>query len=189
MSTDKEKIRYKKILAAKLLIESGFYDQIEEEIIEGLLGGETSMSEVFLAYFDLYTEEIHDCKAEDRKRASWSFLWLIIAMAVALAILLCGAYHIFSSTTWDHAAAPSVITAIGGGISAFIAKTFLGLHRLSLEQLKHSSEDSRVAQHIFMARMLADHLPDDQARQNIYGEIISHLLSLSRRNASTPNSP
>jgi hypothetical protein len=178
MSTGKEKIRWKKVLAAKLLIESGCCDEIEEEIDE-ILAGKTTMSSVFLAHFGLLTQEIQECKAEARKRASWSFYCVLVAMGVGFAIVFWGAHHILGRTTWDYVAAASAITAIGAGISAFLVKTFLGVHRLALQQFNLSCQDSLLTRQILMAKMLADGLRDPQVRQKAYGQIISHLLALS----------
>lgn len=47
-----------------------------------------------------------------------------------------GGQHTLTQTSWDHLAAGSAIAAIGGSISAFITKTFLSVHKLSLQQFK-----------------------------------------------------
>lgn len=184
MNTSNEQIRYKKVLGAKLLIESGLYDEIEKDIINALIEGKTTKARDFLAYFDLYTKEIQESKEEARKHASYSFYCALAAMAVGFAFIFWGACHIFQMTTWGHAAAGSAIATIGGSISAYIAKTFLWVHRLSLQQSNYYRQHSFIAHQILLAHLIADDFPDPIARQKVYTQIVSQLLSIIQRKYS-----
>ena len=85
--------------------------------------------------FNLYNKQIERYQDETRSRASWSFYIALIAMFFGFAFVFWGGYYILAQTGWDHLAAGSAIAAIGGSISAFITRTFLDVHRLSLQQL------------------------------------------------------
>jgi hypothetical protein len=128
--------------------------------------------------FNLYNKQIERYQDETRSRASWSFYIALIAMFFGFGFVFWGGQHVLTQTNWDHLAAGSAIAAIGGGISAFITKTFLGVHKLSLQQLNRYFDQPVINDHILMAQRLADNLPDSTSRQKAYEAIILSVTAL-----------
>lgn len=128
--------------------------------------------------FNLYNKQIERYQDETRSRASWSFYIALISMFFGFAFIFWGGQHILTQTSWDHLAAGSAIAAIGGSISAYITKTFLSVHRLSIQQLNRYFDQPVINDHILMAQRLADNLPDAPTRQKAYEAIISSVTTL-----------
>ena len=67
---------------------------------------------------------------------------------------------------WEnHVTAGASISAIGGGISAFITKTFLDVHKLSLTQLNGEFRQPVLNDNILMAQRLSDEVDDQDVRK------------------------
>ena len=181
MNTGSDQIRYKKVHGAKILIECGFYDELLEDIADLIISGKTKKARDFLEYLDLYNKQIQEYQKEAKRHASCSFYIVLIAMFCGFAFIFWGGRYILTQMTWDHLATGSAIVAIGGGISAFITKTFLNVHRLSIQQLNRYFDQLVATRYILMAQMLTDKLSGTATRQKACTEIISHLLSLTQQ--------
>jgi len=72
---------------------------------------------------------------ETRSRASWSFFVALVAMFFGFGFVVWGGTYVLAELKWDNIAAGALIASIGGSISAFLAKTFLDVHRLSLPSI------------------------------------------------------
>jgi Cyanobacterial TRADD-N associated 2-Transmembrane domain len=129
--------------------------------------------------FNLYSKQIEKYQTQTQARAGWSFIFAIIAMVSGLGFLVWGGYEIIREhVKWEHVAAGNAISAIGGAVSAFITKTFLDVHRLSLIQLNHYFRQPVLNAHILTAQRLADNLPEGPAHQKAYESIIAKVSQL-----------
>jgi hypothetical protein len=135
--------------------------------------------------FDLYSKQIEKYQTETRARAGWSFIFAIFAMVAGLSFVIWGGTVVFSAGDWQKVAAGSAISAIGGAVSAFITKTFLDVHRLSLLQLNRYFRQPVLSSHVLTAQRLADQLDDPTAKSAAYGSIISHVVALIREDADS----
>lgn len=133
--------------------------------------------------FDLYSKQIEKYQTETQARAGWSFIFAIIAMFSGLGFVVWGGTHILADSGWGHVAAGSGISAIGGAISAYITKTFLDVHKLSLNQLNHYFRQPVINAHVLTAQRLADELSNDAARQKAYETILHNVVALIREDA------
>jgi len=128
--------------------------------------------------FNLYSKQIEKYQTQTQARAGWSFIFAIIAMVSGLGLVVWGGSHIILQANWEHVAAGTAISAIGGAVSAFITKTFLDVHRLSLIQLNHYFRQPVLNAHILTAQRLADELPEGPVRQKAYESIIAKVIQL-----------
>ena len=158
--------------------------EVRAKAISALL--EASQQAIVLGnLFNLYNKQIERYQEETRSRASWSFYIALIAMSCGFAFMFWGGQRVITDPRWDHIAAGSLLAAIGGGISAFVTKTFLDVHQLSLQQLNRYFDQPVINDHILMAQRLADGLPDPSARQAAYQQVIGAVTSLVRSNLGT----
>jgi hypothetical protein len=128
--------------------------------------------------FNLYNRQIESYQDETRSRASWSFYVALIAMFAGFAFVIWGGKYILSELRWDYIAAGGAIASIGGSISAFLPKTFLDVHKLSLNQLNRYFQQPVINDHVLMAQRLADNMPTPEARQKSYEVIIQSLTKI-----------
>lgn len=126
----------------------------------------------------VYTNQIKKYQEETRSRAVWSFSFAIIAMFAGIVFVFWGGIFILSEQSSEATIAGSVLSAIGGAVSAYITKTFLEVHKLSIQQLNRYFRQPVINEHIIMAQRLADGLEDTQARQTAYQDIIKSVLQL-----------
>lgn len=127
---------------------------------------------------NLYSKQIEKYQTQTQARASYSFIAGIVAMAAGLAVISFGAVQLVYASAWQHAAAAGFLTAVGGSVSAYIAKTFLDVHRLSLVQLNHYFSQPVLNSHILTAQRLADQLDDAAAKQRAYDLVIAKVAEL-----------
>lgn len=134
--------------------------------------------------FNLYSKQIEKYQQETRTRAraSWSFVFAIISMFLGMEFVFWGGTFILSDTGTDKVAAGAAISAIGGGISAYITKTFLDVHKLSLTQLNKYFKQPVINDNILMAQRLADDVGDSDVRKESYKNIITSITSLIDEN-------
>jgi hypothetical protein len=130
--------------------------------------------------FNLFSKQINKYQILTQARAEWSFIFAIFSMLAGLGLVVLGGVHIFNNSGWEHVAAATSISTLGGATGAFIAKTFLDVHRLSLSQLNHYFHQPVLNTHILTAQRLADQLEDKSARQRAYERIITNVASLIR---------
>ena len=82
--------------------------------------------------FDLYSKQIEKYQTETQARAGWSFIFAIVSMFAGLGFVVLGGAHILTNPGWEHVAAATGISAIGGAVGAYITKTFLDVHRVCI---------------------------------------------------------
>ncbi len=128
--------------------------------------------------FDLYSKQIEKYQIETRSRATWSFIFGILSMCAGMSFMFWGGRFILSADGANHVAAGAAISAIGGGISAYITKTFLDVHKLSLNQLNRYFTQPVINDHIVMAQRLAEDVKDDEVRKKSYEKIVSSITAL-----------
>ncbi|MBV8214685.1 MAG: hypothetical protein JOZ08_15870 [Verrucomicrobia bacterium] len=132
--------------------------------------------------FNLCDAKIRKYEFQTRSRANWSFVWAVLAMPAGIGLLCWGAIVLFQAA---HDAADthgiisgSIISTVGGAMSAYITKTFLDIHRTSLLQLNHYFKQPVLNSHILSAQRLADHLQDDSLKKQMYQDLIQQVLAL-----------
>ena len=128
--------------------------------------------------FNLYNKQIEQYQLQTKLRASWSFFAAMIAMVSGLAFVFWGGSVMLIGGETIKLAAGGSIATIGGAVSAFIAKTFLDVHRLSVGQLNRYFQQPVINDHILMAQRLADDIGDDDARKRAYELVIGSVSSL-----------
>ena len=124
---------------------------------------------------NLYSKQIEKYQQEARARATWSFVFAIIAMSAGLAFLLVGAWILISAQETIVLAAGGLISALGGAVAGFVTKTFLDVHKLSLMQLNRYFRQPVLNEHILMAQRLADTSNDRITRKKAYERVIESI--------------
>lgn len=127
---------------------------------------------------NLYSKQIEKYQQQTRSRVSVSFFMAILAMSAGLAFLVWGGSTLLHADESIVLAAGGIVASLGGGISAYVAKTFLDVHRVSLEQLNRYFRQPVVNEHILMAQRLADESNDQRTKQQAYQRIIESVTSL-----------
>lgn len=125
-----------------------------------------------------YLAQIEQYQTETRARASWSFIFAILAMFAGLSFVLSSGVYMIANADWPHVAAGTAMSTIGGGVSAFITKTFLDVHRVSLLQLNSYFRQPVLNSHILNAQGIADRIDDQTAKQKGYELILSSVVGL-----------
>ena len=133
--------------------------------------------------FDLYSKQIEKYQTETQARAGWSFVFAIFSMVSGLSFVVWGGFHVLTNPGWEHVAAATGISGIGGAVGAFITKTFLDVHRLSLSQLNHYFRQPVVNAHVLTGQRLADQIADPALRQQAYQQLLHQVCSLIREDA------
>ncbi|WP_417915311.1 hypothetical protein [Candidatus Electronema sp. JM] len=128
--------------------------------------------------FNLYSKQIATYHQETRIRASLSFFFAILSMCAGMGFMFWGGSVIIIDPNANHVAAGAAISAIGGGISAYITKTFLDVHKLSLTQLNRYFTQPVINDHIVMAQRLAEDVKDDEVRKKSYEKIVNSITAL-----------
>lgn len=134
--------------------------------------------------FDLYSKQIEKYQTETQARAGWSFIFAIFSMVSGLSFVVWGGVHVLTNPGWEHVAAATGISGIGGAVGAFITKTFLDVHRLSLSQLNHYFRQPVVNAHVLTGQRLADQIIDPLARQQAYQHLLAQVASLIREDTT-----
>ncbi len=129
--------------------------------------------------FYLYSSQIEKYQKETRTRATLSFLFAILSMSAGMGFMFWGgSFILLADPNANHVAAGAAISAIGGGISAYITTTFLDVHKLSLTQLNRYFTQPVINDHIVMAQRLAEDVKDDEVRKKSYEKIVSSITAL-----------
>src|ERR1700674_478926 len=97
-------------------------------------------------------------------------------MLAGLAFVCWGAHNIIGREILGGAS----IAGIGGTLSAFITKTFLNVHKLSLGQLNRYFRQPVINANIISAQRLADQLNSQDLKEGAYLEIIDSVVRLIR---------
>ncbi|CAV19068.1 Hypothetical protein; putative membrane protein [Vibrio atlanticus] len=128
--------------------------------------------------FNLYTKQVEGYQHETRRRANSSFFFAILSMIGGLIFVFWGGSFILSSEGADYVVAGASISAIGGGISAYITKTFLDVHKLSLTQLNRYFKQPVINEHILMAQRLTNDVDDPSFKRESYEKLIVSINQL-----------
>jgi hypothetical protein len=128
--------------------------------------------------FYLYSKQIGKYQQETRTRATLSFLFAILSMSAGMGFMFWGGSFILADPNANRVAAGAAISAIGGGISAYITTTFLDVHKLSLNQLNRYFTQPVINDHIVMAQRLAEDVRDDEVRKKSYEKIVTSITAL-----------
>lgn len=130
----------------------------------------------------LYRDQITIYQEAAQRKTDQSFYFAVIVMFLGTAFLAWGGYHIFTNSNGsEFPIAATVISSLGGAISAFIAKTFLDIHKLALLQMNHYYKHPVINDHLLMAQRFSDQMPDNQATREEYQKIISSTTGLVDR--------
>ncbi len=157
--------------------------KLEAEQVKKLINDSKSAIEMG-RLFNLYNKQIERYQTETRTRASWSFIFAILSMFLGMFFIFWGGSVIISEDGSDKVLAGSAIASIGGAISAYITKTFLDVHKLSVTQLNRYFKQPVINDHIIMAQRLADGSKDDVVRKEAYQKIISSVCDQMRANST-----
>jgi hypothetical protein len=130
------------------------------------------------ALFDLHSKELVAYQIDTQQRAGWSFIFAIIAMVFGLAFLVSGYGRIIDGQTWEKASVAAVFAALGAALSAFITKTFIDVHRTSLNQMNRYFRQPAIAMHVLTAQRLADAAGDEKLKLRAYRAIIARIINL-----------
>jgi hypothetical protein len=130
------------------------------------------------ALFQLYNEQLRIYQSETRTRARNSFFWAIFAMMVGFAVLAAGAILIVTHPTQEGVLSGSSLAAIGGALSAFITKTLLDVHKVSLEQLNRYFKQPVLNSHILTCQRLIKAIPPDLEHFGLYKLVVQAVVAL-----------
>lgn len=128
--------------------------------------------------FNLYNKQIEQYQQETRSRATLSFTFAIIAMLAGFAFVIWGGSVLLTASEAIALASGGILATVGGIVSGYIAKTFLGVHKLSLVQLNHYFQQPVINDHILMAQRLADDSDDPDTKKASYSLIIESITKL-----------
>jgi len=137
--------------------------------------------------FDVYSKRIEKYQTETQARAGWSFIFAIVAMLSGLSFVVWGGMEAVTSNQEAVRIAGATVSAIGAALSAFITKTFLDVHKLSLSQLNRYFRQPVLNSHVLTAQRLADQLDDPAAKEEAYRAIIQRLALLIREDPQAPD--
>lgn len=140
--------------------------------------GNLTKDEEMKNLFNLFTKQVEGYQHETRRRANSSFFFAILSMIGGLIFVFWGGSFILSSEGADYAVAGASISAIGGGISAYITKTFLDVHKLSFTQLNRYFKQPVINEHILMAQRLTDDVDDLSFKRESYEKLINSINQL-----------
>jgi hypothetical protein len=133
--------------------------------------------------FNLCSAQIKKYEYQTQSPAYWSFFFAVVAMIAGIALLCCGAAVLFLAAadktfTPHHIISGSIISTVGGAMSAYITKTFLDVHRTSLLELNHYFKQPVINSHILSAQRLADLVTDGKVREEMYRDLIEQVIAL-----------
>ncbi|HHX8561843.1 TPA: TRADD-N-associated membrane domain-containing protein [Vibrio diabolicus] len=157
--------------------------KLEAEEVKKIINDSKSAIEMG-RLFNLYNKQIERYQQETRSRASWSFIFAIFSMLLGMSFIIWGGSVIISENGSDKVLAGSAIASIGGAISAYITKTFLDVHKLSITQLNRYFKQPVINDNIIMAQRLADASKDEVVRKEAYQKIISSVCDQMKANST-----
>lgn len=126
--------------------------------------------------------QLNHYQQQTRSRASWSFIFAIIAMLAGLGFLFWGGAILFSQSQWEHIVSGSALSTIGGGVSAYISSTFLKVHKGELKQLNHYFRQPVLRSYALMAVYFAELIDDEELRKKSYEKTINKMIELMQEN-------
>jgi len=109
----------------------------------------------------------------------------LMAMFVGLVVLVGGIVVVLLAESDTAKIAVAGVSAIGSGLSGYIANTYLSLQRESSNQLRFFSDQPIVASYIYEAERLISKLPGANAKQSAaYESVIKEILGIARSDAA-----
>lgn len=134
--------------------------------------------------FNLYSKQIEKYQVQTRSRATWSFMFAIFSMIAGLGFVIWGGSVLLTAKETIVLAAGGIISAIGGGVGGYITKTFLDVHKLSLNQLNRYFKQPVINDHILMAQRLANESDDPVTKKKAYQTVIDSIAELIKQDIS-----
>jgi DNA-directed RNA polymerase subunit L len=138
--------------------------------------------------FNLYSKQIEKYQQQTRSRATISFMFAIFSMIAGLGFVIWGGTVLLTAKETIVLAAGGILAAIGGGVGGYITKTFLDVHKLSLNQLNRYFKQPVINDHILMAQRMADDCKDDETRKQAYQKVIESIATLIKEDRNLENS-
>lgn len=128
--------------------------------------------------FQLYNEQLRIYQSETRTRARMSFSWAIFAMMVGFVVLAVGALLIITHPNQEGVLSGGSLATIGGALSAFITKTLLDVHKVSLAQLNRYFKQPVLNSHILTCVRLIKAIPPGLEHFGLYKLVIQEVVAL-----------
>lgn len=150
-------------------------DQTREAMLSTASFGSAAQQQIF------YLKQIAVYQNETRGRARSSFSAALVAMFLGMGFMVWGALAM--AKPW----AGSAIGALGGALSAFITKTFLDVHKVSLVQLNRYFRQPVLQSNVIEARLLADEMGSDDLTRRAYSKIITSVIRLIQDESLAPD--
>jgi hypothetical protein len=138
--------------------------------------------------FNLYSKQIEKYQQQTLSRAKISFMFAIFSMIAGLGFVIWGGTVLLTAKETIVLAAGGILAAIGGGVGGYITKTFLDVHKLSLNQLNRYFKQPVINNHILMAQRMADDCNDDETRKQSYQKVIESIATLIKEDRNVENS-
>ncbi len=123
---------------------------------------------------NFYNEQIKIYQKNTQSRASWSFTFAIIAMFFGLFFIILGSILVINKSNTGEIIALTSLATLGGAISGYIAKTFLDVHKTSLNQLNRYFKEPLINQYILKSQLLTEELESEEKKQ-----LISKLFDIT----------
>lgn len=98
-----------------------------------------------------------------------------LAMAAGLLVLVGGAIVAISAPELATKVATASLTAIGGALSGFIARTFLQTYSSAVRQLNFYFQQPLITSYLLTAQRLISELSNNKARDAALGEVITRI--------------
>jgi hypothetical protein len=127
--------------------------------------------------FKLYNAQLRIYQNETRGRARLSFAWAVFAMMVGFVVLAVGGSVIVVGGP-NALLSGSSLAAIGGALSAFITKTLLDVHKVSLIQLNRYFKQPVLNSHVLTCQRLIKAIPPGPAQEAMYKLVIQEVIGL-----------
>lgn len=115
---------------------------------------------------------------ETRARARWSFAFAVVTMAAGFIFVMKGGTILLTAAENIVLVSGTLFSTIGAVVSGYIAKTFLDIHKTSLQQLNEYFQQPVLNDHILTAQRLADESNDPETRKKAYEKIIESITKL-----------
>ena len=113
---------------------------------------------------NFYNEQIKIYQKKTQNRASWSFTFAIIAMFSGLFFIISGSVMIINRTSTEEIVALTSLSTFGGAVSGYITKTFLDVHKTSLNQLNRYFKEPLINQYIIKSQLIAEELDSSERK-------------------------
>jgi hypothetical protein len=98
-----------------------------------------------------------------------------LAMGAGLLVLVGGSIVAISAPSVATKVATASLTAIGGALSGFIAKTFLVTYRSAIDQLNFYFEQPLITSYLLAAQRLINELKDETQRDAALDKVITQI--------------